>query len=87
MKIFYLSKGNLVRDYYLDSGEFLSHREVICNDEGSLIDKLKGKISRQRKTNLYVVSEGFSNDTIKNIKKLFSNSKVKVSLEKRANLD
>ena len=85
MKTYYLSKGLLAKEYYLDSGALGSHREVLCHDEDFLIAELKKRLDRKRNSILHVLNGNISQEYAKQINKLFSDSKIKVTLESKIN--
>lgn len=87
MKTFYLSKGEFTHEFYLDSGAFGSRREILGKDEDFLISSLKDKLDMKRKSELYILKEDVSPENVKQIRKFFSDSKIKVSLESKNNLD
>ena len=86
MKRFYLSKGKLVRDYYLDEGSFSSRRKVVCNEESFLLERLKDVIDKKRKSRLYIAKDNFPLNQINEIKKFFLDSKVIISADSIENI-
>lgn len=87
MKIFYLSKNKISKEFSLDYGAFGSRREIIGKDEDYLIQSLKEKVDKKRNSEIYLIREDISPENIKQIRKFFSDTKVKVTLESRLNLD
>lgn len=84
-KIYYLSKGNFGAGYFLDDGSFGKRRIELGNDPDFLIHGIKSRLDKgwkKRKTDFYVVEDNFSEESIRKVRRLFSDTKVKVSLIK-----
>ena len=80
-KRYFLSKNNFTGGYSLYSGAYGSRKEGSGNNPDYLVKELRNKIDKKRNnTELVIVSDNVPKDTIKDISKFFSDSKVKVSL-------
>jgi uncharacterized membrane protein len=79
-KIYYLSKNNLTGEYSMHSGVYGSRREDLGRDPDYLIKEVKKRVDRKRKTDFFIIKENFPESSLKNIRKYFSDSKVKISL-------
>ena len=87
MKVYYLSQNHITKEYCLDYGAFSSRREILAKDSDFLIDALRNKIDRRRNSVLHIVQDEFPSEYIKQIRKFFSDSKVKVDLESLASIE
>ena len=89
-KRYYLSKEPHGPWYVLDTGgNFGKNRIELTNDKDFLIFEVKSRLDKgwkKRKTDFYVVEDNLSKESIRDIRRLFSDSKVKVSLASRASV-
>ncbi len=81
MKTFYLSKNRITGEHNLDDGALGSRRECLGKDEDYLINYLKDKIDKKRKAELYIAKREFSFEQVKDICKLFSDSKIRIYIK------
>lgn len=82
-KRYYFSKGNFGAGYFLDDGSYGKRRIELGNDPDFLIHEIKSRLDKgwkKRKTDFYIVKDNISEESVKKLRKLFSDSKVKISL-------
>lgn len=81
MKRYYLSYNEITGEHYLDSGAFSSDRAYLGKEEDFLINYLKKNINKKKKSELYVLQEGFDKGLLRKIRVFFSGTKVGVKLD------
>lgn len=83
MKRLYLSRIDkfFTSNYFIANGAF-NERKIHCGkDNESIIKYLKNNVDKKRKTEFYLESSSIPENLINSVSKMFSGTKVKVSIE------